>query len=108
MCIRDSTTIDAEIRALIDNNYDRAEKLLTDNMDILHAMADALLKYETIDQGQVDRLMAREEPGPPADWGGDDSAGNRPKKPEAPDAKSDDEALGDDEDPADDPTPSLH
>ena len=37
------TTIDAEIRALIDNNYDRAEKLLTDNMDILHAMADALL-----------------------------------------------------------------
>ena len=102
------TTIDAEIRALIDNNYERAEKLLTDNMDILHAMADALLKYETIDQGQVDRLMAREEPGPPADWGGDDSAGNRPKKPESPDAKSDDEALGDDEDPADDPTPSLH
>jgi len=101
------SSIDSEIRAFIDNNYERAEKILTDNMDILHAMAEALLKYETIDQGQVDRLMAREEPGPPADWDGDDSAGTKPKTPSTPDASSSDETL-DDEDPADDPSPSLH
>jgi len=68
-------SIDSEIRALIDNNYERAEKILKENMDILHAMSDALLKYETIDVGQIDKLMDRKEPGPPADWDGDDSQG---------------------------------
>ena len=67
--------IDEEIRAIIDRNYARATKALEDNIDILHAMADALMHYETIDRGQIDRLMRREEPGEPADWGGDSSSG---------------------------------
>ncbi|MBD3820684.1 MAG: ATP-dependent zinc metalloprotease FtsH [Thiotrichales bacterium] len=63
-----SKEIDMEIRKLIDRNYERAEKLLTDNISILHAMADALMKYETIDADQVKNLMEGKEPGEPKDW----------------------------------------
>ena len=52
--------IDKEVRRLIDENYERAYQVLNDNMDILHAMADALMKYETIDAMQVDDLMDRQ------------------------------------------------
>ena len=60
--------IDEEIRILIDTNYQRAEKILTENMDILHAMSQALMKYETIDVTQIDALMERRDVPPPADW----------------------------------------
>ncbi|WP_166423201.1 ATP-dependent zinc metalloprotease FtsH [Paraglaciecola sp. 20A4] len=60
--------IDAEVKSLIDRNYARAEKILTDNIDILHAMKDCLMKYETIDAKQIDDLMARTDVRPPADW----------------------------------------
>ena len=60
--------IDMEIRSIIDNNYKRAETILTENEDILHAMAQALIKYETIDAGQIDDLMARREVRPPREW----------------------------------------
>ncbi|HBA67136.1 MAG TPA: ATP-dependent zinc metalloprotease FtsH, partial [Methylococcaceae bacterium] len=54
-----SHTIDEEIRSIIDRNYERAEKILKENEDILHAMADALVKYETIDKTQLDDLLSR-------------------------------------------------
>ena len=60
--------IDQEVKALIERNYNRARQLLTDNMDILHAMKDALMKYETIDAPQIDDLMARRDVRPPAGW----------------------------------------
>jgi cell division protease FtsH len=60
--------IDAEIKSIIDRNYDRAEKILTENRDVLETMKDCLMKYETIDAKQIDDLMARIEPRPPADW----------------------------------------
>jgi cell division protease FtsH len=60
--------IDEEIRKIIDRNYKRAEKILTDEMDKLHIMADALMKYETIDQEQIKDIMSGKEPRPPADW----------------------------------------
>lgn len=60
--------IDQEVKALIEHNYQRARQLLVDNMDIMHAMKDALMKYETIDAPQVDDLMARREVRPPAGW----------------------------------------
>jgi cell division protease FtsH len=63
--------IDAEIRAVIDRNYQRARTILVENMDILHAMSEALLKYETIDVAQIDNLMARREPGEPKGWNED-------------------------------------
>ncbi|HBA6289402.1 TPA: ATP-dependent zinc metalloprotease FtsH [Escherichia coli] len=60
--------IDQEVKALIERNYNRARQLLTDNMDIVHAMKDALMKYETIDAPQIDDLMARRDVRPPAGW----------------------------------------
>lgn len=60
--------IDAEIRSLIDKNYVRAKQILEENIDILHTMKDALMKYETIDAAQIDDLMARREVRPPQDW----------------------------------------
>jgi len=60
--------IDEEIRALIDKNYERAESILKDNMDKLHVMAEALIKYETIDRFQIDEIMSGKNPSPPASW----------------------------------------
>jgi cell division protease FtsH len=59
--------IDAEIKDFIDRNYQRAEQILKDNMDILHTMKDALMKYETIDALQIDDLMERRDVRPPRD-----------------------------------------
>lgn len=64
-----SHTIDEEIRSIIDKNYARAEEILKENIDILHAMAEALIKYETIDKYQIDDLMNRKPVGPPKGWG---------------------------------------
>ncbi|MAI63866.1 MAG: ATP-dependent zinc metalloprotease FtsH [Alteromonas sp.] len=78
--------IDAEIKSLIDRNYERAQQILEDNKDILHTMKDALMKYETIDAKQIDDLMNRTEVRPPADWddskpsGGDKPSGGSPVK----------------------------
>ncbi|CCN45224.1 Cell division protease ftsH [Vibrio nigripulchritudo MADA3029] len=62
--------IDDEVRSIIDRNYDRAREILEANMDIMHTMKDALMKYETIDAGQIDDLMERKEDvREPAGWG---------------------------------------
>jgi cell division protease FtsH len=60
--------IDEEIRSLIDRNYERAETLLKERIDVLHNMTDALMKYETIDVEQIDALMEGREVPPPKDW----------------------------------------
>jgi len=59
--------IDEEIRSVIDQSYLRAEQLLRDHLDKLHAMADALIKYETIDSDQIDDIMAGRPPREPVD-----------------------------------------
>ncbi|RTE87476.1 MULTISPECIES: ATP-dependent zinc metalloprotease FtsH [Gammaproteobacteria] len=61
-------SIDAEIREVIDRNYTRAQQILEENIDILHAMKDALMKYETIDAAQIDDLMARRPVREPESW----------------------------------------
>lgn len=60
--------IDLEIRSTIDRNYQRTVTILQNNLDILEAMKDALMKYETIDTAQIDNLMARQPVRPPAGW----------------------------------------
>ena len=60
--------IDSEIKAILDHNYSRAKEILESNIDILHAMKDALLKYETIDSAQIDDLMARKPVREPSDF----------------------------------------
>ncbi len=81
--------IDSEIRGIIDRNYERAERLLQENIDKLHLMADALMKYETIDVEQIDAIMEGREPGPPKGWtdsgpsNPSDSGGGKKKEAEA-------------------------
>lgn len=60
--------IDEEVRHIIDECYGRARKILEDNRDKLDAMADALMKYETIDAPQIDDIMAGKTPRPPKGW----------------------------------------
>ena len=64
--------IDEEIRSIVDRNYSRAEKILKENVDILHSMSDALMKYETIDKDQIADLMNGKTPQAPKGW--DDSS----------------------------------
>ena len=68
--------IDEEIRAFIDRNYERASSILQENLDKLHAMAHALIKFETIDSDQIRDIMAGRDPRPPAGW--DDDTHARP------------------------------
>jgi len=70
--------IDEEIRRVIDLNYKRAKEILESNLEKLHSMADALVKYETIDENQIKDIMNGKTPKPPADW--DDSVGSPPPK----------------------------
>jgi cell division protease FtsH len=72
--------IDEEIRRVIEGNYQRARQILTSSLDKLHTMADALMKYETIDEEQLKDLMAGKVPKPPAGW--DEALSNKP--PQAP------------------------
>ena len=68
-------SIDQEVRRIIDECYGTAQRLLEENFDKLHMMADALMLYETIDSDQIDDIMAGRSPSPPSDW--DDSAGGQ-------------------------------
>jgi cell division protease FtsH len=87
--------IDEEIRSLIDRNYERAVTILNERMDILHAMAGALMKYETIDSDQIDALMERRDVPPPRDWKDDDDIGSPDVSGEAKAKKpSDDGTIG--------------
>ncbi|AMW85954.1 MULTISPECIES: ATP-dependent zinc metalloprotease FtsH [Pseudomonas] len=81
--------IDSEVRSIIDQCYGTAKQILTDNRDKLDAMADALMKYETIDADQIDDIMAGRTPREPRDWeGGSGTSGTPPvvqnERPEAP------------------------
>ncbi len=79
--------IDDEVRQIIDRNYERAKQILEENMDIMHAMKDALMKYETIDAGQIDDLMERKsEIREPAGWG-DNPSNKQTAEPEVKPAK---------------------
>ena len=85
--------IDAEIRVFVERNYTRAENLIKDNMDILHAMKDCLMTYETIDAHQIDDLMARVKVRAPKGYGDEDTTSTPPSstsKPSVDSTKPDD------------------
>ncbi|HHT9950725.1 TPA: ATP-dependent zinc metalloprotease FtsH [Legionella pneumophila] len=69
MSDRTAQQIDDEVRAIIDRNYQRAKEILETNIDKLHLMAQSLIKYETIDNNQIQEIMSGKEPTPPEDWG---------------------------------------
>jgi cell division protease FtsH len=60
--------IDEEVRVIIDAAHTRAKGLLEEHSEQLHLMADALIKYETIDGKQIDQIMEGHEPDPPEGW----------------------------------------
>ena len=74
--------IDEEVRRVIEGNYQRARQILTTALEKLHLMAEALMKYETIDEEQLRDIMAGKTPKPPAGW--DDSLSNKPPTAPAP------------------------
>ncbi len=86
--------IDEEVRRIIDECYARAQRLLEENVDKLHAMADLLMKYETIEAHQIDDIMEGRPPRPPRDWddsepgsgaktGDEEEASNKDAKPKS-------------------------
>jgi len=60
--------LDAEVRKIIDQAYRTTSEILQSNRDKLDLMADALMKYETIDTKQIDQIMNGNEPDPPDNW----------------------------------------
>ncbi|MGS5087452.1 ATP-dependent zinc metalloprotease FtsH [Hydrogenophaga sp. A37] len=60
--------VDAEVRRIIDQQYKLARGLIEEHSDKMHAMAKALLEWETIDAEQIDDIMAGKPPRPPKDW----------------------------------------
>ena len=60
--------VDGEVRRIIDQQYAVARTLIEDNKEKIHAMAKALLEWETIDGDQLDDIIAGKEPRPPKDW----------------------------------------
>ena len=77
--------VDAEVRRIIDEQYALARGLIEENQDKMHAMAKAMLEWETIDSEQLDDIMAGKPPRPPKDWtprtpssGGDGPSGGTP------------------------------
>ena len=62
--------IDEEVRSIIDQCYGTAKRLLEENRDKLDMMAEALMKYETIDVEHIDDIMSGRTPREPRDWQG--------------------------------------
>ncbi len=74
--------IDEEVRSIIDHCYGTAKQILTDNRDKLDTMAEALMKYETIDAPQIDDIMAGRPPREPRDWEGGSGTSGTPAVPD--------------------------
>lgn len=60
--------VDAEVRRILDEQYEVAYKILDENRDKMHTMAKALIEWETIDRDQVLEIMAGKQPSPPKDY----------------------------------------
>ncbi len=73
--------VDREVRRIIDEQYATARKLIEDNQDKMHAMAKALLEWETIDAEQIDDIMEGKPPRPPKDWTPTNRGGTPPSAP---------------------------
>jgi cell division protease FtsH len=76
--------VDREVRRIIDDQYAAARKLIEDNQDKMHAMAKALLEWETIDSDQIDDIMGDKPPRPPKDWAPSSGKSSSPTPPVTP------------------------
>jgi cell division protease FtsH len=78
--------IDVEVRRVIDSAYQRARDILTTHRDKLDMMAQALMKYETLDEEQIKDIMAGRDPRPPEDWDDTPNASGKPRERDKSDA----------------------
>ena len=74
-----SKAIDEEVRRIVDECYAEASKLLDENFDKLHTMADALMEFETLSSEQLDDIMAGAKPRHPSDLPPSSGSSNPPK-----------------------------
>jgi len=79
--------VDQEIRRIIDEQYNIARKLIEDNSDKMHVMANALLEWETIDADQIEDIMQGREPRPPKDFSDKNTGSKSDENPPASGAK---------------------
>lgn len=95
--LSDSTAkmIDEEIRCIIERNFKRAETILQTNIEKLHLMAEALIKYETIEKDQINDIMAGRTPKPPKGWDDSDDEINLTRKKSKKATDVTDNTLGD-------------
>jgi cell division protease FtsH len=70
--------IDEEVRRVIETNYNKAKEILQTHLDKLHAMAEALVGYETIDDTQIKQIMQGQRPTPPVGWDSGGGMGGSP------------------------------
>ncbi|MCZ6830298.1 MAG: ATP-dependent zinc metalloprotease FtsH [Gammaproteobacteria bacterium] len=92
-----ANNIDHEVRSIIDECYATAARLLEENVDTLHLMADALILYETLDAEQLDSIMAGKMPDPPSDsknGSGGEGAGDQEEETSARDKKDSSGPIG--------------
>ncbi|HSG88672.1 MAG TPA: ATP-dependent zinc metalloprotease FtsH [Pseudomonadales bacterium] len=78
--------IDEEVRRIIDDCYDRAQKILKENEDKLYLMAEALIEFETLDSDQIGDIMEGMPPRPRRDSGGSSSGTGNAAPKDAPDS----------------------
>lgn len=93
-----SSLVDGEVRLIIERNYQRAETILRENIDKLHTMAKALIKYETIGQEQIQDIMQNKPIREPAGWRNTKDAVKDKERPEeviAPEGKQEELKLSD-------------
>ena len=83
--------IDKEVRAIVDECYEKARDLLEEHRSKMEMMAEALMQYETIDSEQIDAIMEGRKPNPPSDWS--DGSSDSPSDPEA--SSPNEDAMGD-------------
>lgn len=79
--------IDAEIRRILDEQYQVAYKILDENRDKMETMCKALMDWETIDRDQVLEIMAGKQPSPPKDYS-HNVRDDKVEEPEAPVAEA--------------------
>jgi cell division protease FtsH len=95
--------IDEEVRLIIDRNYKRSKLILEEHLDRMHAMADALMRFETLDAEQINDIMEGRDPRPPQDSG----SANPPSSSDDGDSVADDDDVADGSDGIGGPA-SLH
>ena len=86
--------IDEEVRTIVSSNYSRAKVILEENIEKLHAMADALIEFETLDTDQIDDIMEGKPPRPPASWDSSENDDDNSAAGEPSDTSEEDHTTG--------------